>query len=511
MKLGEFINLRNKIEDIKKKCSIETLSKSGEVYNKKLEIDGKDIVYVITEYMQIDWKKYQEYDAINSLTNVLGDKTPFEYVMVESYFEMLESFEDDQEEENFDLQLQILKRYLGEEYEVPSEFYEYMNKKKDELLPVNINNYEQLGKFDHYNYRSEYVRCFDVHNNKVLKKIIDSENIKLIYNIIKSKRENQKENSSMRLARIMSDEELEEFQQNGIVVPFTYDEERIWDERNYAGKEAYYSFMAMDTRNDILLNLSSVIPKFKGSKEKLNLVFFESNDITKDMVYGGLYKGHVLVDDRDCCDIYGIDTSAEVAVPYYSNENFKILKSYKTNGKNIEEDFIKGMIELKLFDYKDIENKQSAIYRDFMDWIDECHLEVNSDNFREEFSFYRSDRMHKMLENKYFYEILGIEDISEDLKWCMRECKNRYNIDNNTIILAEGNALQKLINWALEEPMFDYDEYDEYDRPITEEEIEITVKQEPLLDREGAKQCLMEELCIPKEVEERREEGESLE
>ena len=61
--------------------------------------------------------------------------------------------------------------------------------------------------------------------------------------------------------------------------------------------------MALNNRENMLLNSSSVIPYFILGSEKsdpnVNLVFFEANNVNEEMIYSGCYHGRVVMDEYD--------------------------------------------------------------------------------------------------------------------------------------------------------------------------------------------------------------------
>ena len=450
MKLGEFIDLRKKIEVIRREF---VLDKSDKINEK-----------------------------INNIANILGDITPFEYIAEQSYFNGLQIFEDFS---NFDEKLNLLKKYLGEEYEAPTEFYDFVNKQKEKLLRKNINGYEVLYKFDMADSTNPYKEYISQYYNTELEEIIELESIKLIHKKIEYENTNRNMSFPMILARIMSDEELDEFKQDGIVESISYDGERVWESSNI-GNYDYYTFMCMNNREQVLLNASSVIPYLQEynnfedeiNEKNLNLVFFKSNNIKEDMVYKGKYNGFVMVDEYDGPDIYGIDKSVEVAVPYYSNKNFEIVMSCKTSREKIDKDFANAVNELNLLNYDDNKVEKSVMYNDFINWLDEKKInDIGNDSFDEEFYSYYERKMYEKKENKYFYDNLGIksEDIGEELNSCINLCKNRFGLDYKTMIFAEGGAFQKLTNWLYIEPCYDDYEYDQSD--FFDKEGEIITKE----------------------------------
>ncbi len=526
MNLGEFINLRNKVlvafnNSTSQKISEETLDKYGTgifisyVFHNELKIDDKTAEYTITSKMPDYICKYQKYTALNSISNIFSDSniSPFEYINLEKYFRSFEPcnerkvyYEYQKDETSFiNEKLKILEKYLGKDYEVPDEFYE------------SINRYSQPGKLTYEDFKKES-RCDEIYDcftfsDKLCQKIKE-ENSKLNYNIIESQRQERaaegKEYPPMLLARFMSDEELSEFEENGIVSKSLYEGTKIWDAKNVGkGDKNYYTFIVMNNRKNALLNLSSIVSYFKHSRlysknpeeiKTKKLVFFTSyNDVSEDDIVSEKYWGLQPEDEWDMPDIYGQDGSKEVAVPYYySKENYTLEASCTVNYDNIEREFIRLCNELHILDKDNVEMSESAIYQDFLQYIDEerkyRHNFVPSiDAFNE---YYR-DRMRLKDHNKYFYNDLGIRerDIYADLSCCIEKLKTKFNLDDYTAITTEANVLQQLTNWHYYCPGghdldSDYDDYSEDDESITQEEVATTVKNAPLLDRESAKQQL---------------------
>lgn len=263
-----------------------------------------------------------------------------------------------------------------------------------------------------------------------------------------------------------------------------------------------------------------------GKKKDDNiLVFFESGSITEDMIYEGNYAECRRIDEYDNPGEYGVDKSAEIAVPNYSKNDFKVVYATSVKGNTLLEKYEEFIVRLKLIDqYLRRNENKSVLYEDFLKWISEeygSYIEKNDkenkienkDKLMEEFLkflytqnnpfegkkneneigiqfplyeemliklslkgetfqekeknikkiifYYLHVRLYKKAHNKYFKDNLGIENMDEEIEKFLYILKSRKIVDEHQFLGIAAGYYQTLNNWEYEDMAYE-DNY-EYD------------------------------------------------
>lgn len=303
------------------------------------------------------------------------------------------------------------------------------------------------------------------------------------------------------------------------------------------GTEFFIKYNSNYEPESVISKFSYLWEKYGKEKEDNLLVFFESSSVTDDMIYEGAYNGLVRIDDYDPEGEYGIDKSAEIAVPNYSQKDYRVIYATQVNGYTVCDQFIENIVRFKLTDQCLHKNKgESKLYEDLLKWISENYfqyieenrfekeeetkekfvkfihtqsnpfegkkdenekemqfplyeemlikLSIYGDNYEEQkkeitdiLYNYLDARFYKKAHNKYFYDDLGIQNMDEEIEKFLYILKSRKIVDEQNFIRIAGAYYQTLNNWEYEDMRDEYyydDEYYEYDSEEDNEQVEIT-------------------------------------
>lgn len=463
----------------------------------QLSFHGKTADYVEFQYMPDEWRDFLRLRAIEKVSNIFDKISPFEYIQLLSYYmtifpEVIKpKYAEVKTElatyhvkignisEIEDKTIEALQKYLPSDYQISNEIKEVMKEQKELVSKLDLDHFtsEDWGKLILPKYWTEYkkiVDCFKLNYTRA-KKLITSEQIKIFNKAIEFDYENYEQQPPILLARIMSEEELNHFKETGLVAPYQVDVIRLWDKNN-AGNENAYTFMAMNNRKNALLNFSSVCPflmNHYGEKEdyhideteekteqdspkQLHLVFFTTDRIKDEMIYEGQYQGMEPESSLDDKDIYGRNISKEVAVPYYHQKGFNITKEYSFTLDNMVESVAKAFLETGLIENDKIEeNTTSSIYPDFEKFVQDAEMEDESivDKIQ---SFIQASQWNP----DYFDKM---ENRDQEIRLFVDTIRKKYHLDEIDQLILESEIIQKVDNWHLMEPERMYDEEYDYD------------------------------------------------
>lgn len=504
MTFGDFIKEKEKIDEALSKCvlkygekEIYTYYYPGNDHEYQYDVSHAQLTYenktvdltlpFISDRYRDNWYLFLQLRALDKISNLFENISPFDYVQLLEYYNEIVPVQILYTDPDIKTPLQLLQKYLDKDYEVPEEVKKSIDRSREIYLSRNL---DELTVKDWYDFTSFDLNKLSLHSCFCFGKRTDfiaQESAKIYEDVIRYKVEHSKSqepHEPLLVARIMSEDELNNFKKYGVVTPLQVSTDRVWDSYN-EGAAGCYTFMVMRNKKDALFNLSTVLPfmvdkyeedddeyYYEPKSEKSNnlkLVFFETNSVTEDMIYFSGYQGMQIVDPYyDFDGLYGQDKSREISVPFYHQQNYKIVKESDITLDNIYDITVKSLNDLGvLTSIQTEEVTPTEVYKNFKHAMEDEEISYESilntvKNFIE---------FCKYSDPKYFEKI---DNLDEEVDNFAMNLKRDYKLNDIETLKIEGDMLQKILYWEYLEPRpdFYYDEYDEYGDDEYDEEYD---------------------------------------
>lgn len=539
MTFGNFIKEKEKIDEALSKCVIKYGAKerysysSGnyesyyDVLHAQLTYENKTVDLTLPFISDIDkgnWDLFLKLRALDKISNLFENISPFDYVQLLEYYNEIVPVQILYTDVDVETPIQLLQKYLDKDYEAPEEVKKSIDRSREIYLSRNLDELTAKDWYDFTSYGFNKPSLYSCFNFGKTTDFIVQESAKIYENVIRYKIEHSKSQEShepLLVARIMSEDELNNFKKYGVVTPLQVGSDRVWDSYN-EGARGCYTFMVMRNKEDALLNLSTVLPfmvdeyeedddnDYKPKSNNLKLVFFETNSVTDDMIYFSGYQGLQAVDPYyDSPGLYGQDKSREISVPFYHQQNFKIVKESDITLDNMYDITVKALNDLGVLTSTQTEEiTPTELYKYFRHGRDDQEIYSASvldivENFI---------KFCKYCDPDYFEKI---DNLNEELDKFVMNLKRDYKLDDIETLKIEGDILQKILYWDYQEPTPDeygYDEYgEEYDEDYDEdyeysnEENDNEQGNKDISDNLIKEDDLKEALYTPERIEKRSE------
>lgn len=329
----------------------------------------------------------------------------------------------------------------------------------------------------------------------------------------------------VKLERGLKEEIKEKYEDDGMELSFKEIENELYKELVEQGYEIYSDELINYKTDNVIQKYDYLWETYGKEKDDNFLVFFESSSITEDMIYEGNYAGFIRIDEYDNPGKYGVDKSAEIAVPNYSKDDFKVVYATPVKGNTLSKKYDEFILRLKLIEqYLHKNENKSVLYEDFLKWIGEQYFSYieendkenkieNKDKLKEEFlkflytqnnpfegekdedeigiqfplyeemlielslkgelfqekeknikdiiSDYLHARLYEKAHNKYFYDDLEIQNMDEEIEKFLYILKSRKIVDEHQFLGIAAEYYQTLNNWEYDDIGYE-DDY-EYD------------------------------------------------